>query len=235
MGVRLCVSAINPARLAVFSDFDGTIAEKDMIGRILMQFYPKQAEPIIEQVNRREIGIRSGVEQLFALIPSAKFAEVRDFAVESTRLRQGFGEFVEYTQKADIPLKVVSGGFDFFVEPALAQFASKLEIYCNQIDASEEFLKVVWSHPCDETCSRDCGLCKPTILHRFKPEFPYQVLIGDGVTDLAAALEADFVFARDRLLAQCQRQGLRHAPFDTFYDIINYFEKNGLEVPAGGK
>jgi len=49
--------------------------------------------------------------------------------------------------------------------------------------------------------------------------------VGDGISDEDAARQADFVFARDRLLALCRRLGLPHLPFHDFRDV-----RRGLET-----
>ena len=52
-------------------------------------------------------------------------------------------------------------------------------------------------------------------------EIPLIVFIGDGVSDLAAAREADVLFARRglRLEEHCIEHGIPYTPFDTFSDI----------------
>jgi 2-hydroxy-3-keto-5-methylthiopentenyl-1-phosphate phosphatase len=217
------------ARWGWFCDFDGTISENDMIREIMLHFVPEQTAPLIERVNRRELSVRAGVEAMFACIPSRWFDDVRAFAIRQTRIRDGFGLFVEAVTGSGHLLAVTSGGFDFFVEPALAPWRDKLTVYCNRIDASGEFLRVIWPHPCDAACRADCGLCKPSILRRHKPELAKAIVIGDGVTDYQAARLADFVFARSRLLDECRRQGLPHAPFDTFHDILAALDKPAHE------
>lgn len=56
---------------------------------------------------------------------------------------------------------------------------------------------------------------------------PLVVFVGDGVSDLAAAREADVLFARRglRLEEYCQENKIPHIPFDTFKDIQNEIVK----------
>lgn len=55
---------------------------------------------------------------------------------------------------------------------------------------------------------------------------PLIVFIGDGVSDLAAAREADVLFARRglRLEEYCRDHGIDYTPFDTFSDIKKEIE-----------
>lgn len=55
---------------------------------------------------------------------------------------------------------------------------------------------------------------------------PLIVFIGDGVSDLAAAREADVLFARRglRLEEYCREHNISYIPFDTFSDVKTEIE-----------
>ncbi|WDL99436.1 MtnX-like HAD-IB family phosphatase [Alicyclobacillus sp. ALC3] len=206
--------------LGFFCDFDGTISTKDRITAIMREFVPEASASLIERVNHRELSVRAAVEAMFALIPSARFDEVREFVTSTTVIREGFSRFVDYATEHSWPIAVVSGGFDFFVDPAIAPWRDRLTVFYNRIDTSGEYLRTIWPHPCDALCDADCGLCKPTILRSYEQSVRRSVVIGDGVTDFEAARHADFVYARASLLTECQRHGLPHQAFETFDDIV---------------
>jgi hypothetical protein len=56
---------------------------------------------------------------------------------------------------------------------------------------------------------------------------PLIVFIGDGVSDLPAARQADVLFARRglRLEEYCQENDIQYVPFDTFADIRRKLEE----------
>jgi hypothetical protein len=58
-------------------------------------------------------------------------------------------------------------------------------------------------------------------------EIPLIVFIGDGVSDLPAAREADVLFARKglRLEEYCQEHKIAYVPYETFADIQKEIEK----------
>lgn len=62
-------------------------------------------------------------------------------------------------------------------------------------------------------------------------EIPLIVFIGDGVSDLAAAREADVLFARRglRLEEYCLEHGIPYTPFDSFADVKREVEAISLE------
>jgi 2-hydroxy-3-keto-5-methylthiopentenyl-1-phosphate phosphatase len=219
VGVSIGVS---DKRIAFYCDFDGTIAEKDMIGVIVKEFAPPEALDIVAEVNARRLSVREGVEAMFRRIPSRELPRMAEFARARTVVRAGFDAFVELCQRLGWRLTVVSGGFDFFVQPALSQYQETVQVFCNSLDDSGPYLEVRWRQTCDAECDGGCGLCKPSVIRSTARPGEQIVVIGDGVTDVKAARMADFVFARDKLLAECERLGLPHAAFATFYDIIQH-------------
>lgn len=60
---------------------------------------------------------------------------------------------------------------------------------------------------------------------------PFIIFVGDGVSDLPAAREADVIFARRglRLEEYCIENGIDYKPYDSFEDIEKYL-KSILEV-----
>lgn len=213
---------------AFYCDFDGTISETDLIVRIVKKFAPPQTQSIVDCVLAGTLTVQSGVAAMFATIPSYRLKEVIDYARETTRVRPSFTPFVRFLAEKHWPLTVVSGGFDFFVEPALDEVRSYVDVACNRIDASGTHLRIVWHTPCDVDCEGGCGLCKPTVIRQRSTPGTKNIVIGDGVTDLKAARLADYVFARDQLERVCQAESIAHARFDTFDDIARAIESGVL-------
>lgn len=205
----------------IFCDFDGTITVKDNIVAIMKRFAPTEAEPIIKQVLGQEISIREGVGRMFSLLPTALKDDITEFALNQAEIRQGFQRFLNYIKQEHIDFKVVSGGIDFFVDPILKPFGlDKQAIFRNESDFSGERIRITWPHPCDDSCKVDCGLCKTSLFRKYAHEQHFKIMIGDSITDLAAAKLADLVFARGFLLEKCQQLGLPHHPYETFDDIL---------------
>ncbi|RID87799.1 2-hydroxy-3-keto-5-methylthiopentenyl-1-phosphate phosphatase [Mesobacillus zeae] len=204
----------------IFCDFDGTVTEKDNIVRIMNEFAPPGWENLKEEVLTGRMTIKEGVGAMFSLLPTARKAEISEYAIKHAIVRPGFSEFVAFTREEKIPLYIVSGGIDFFVYPTLEKYGPFSGVYCNTSDFSGKTIKVSWPHECDELCLAGCGLCKPSIMRKLAGRDQYKIVIGDSVTDFAAASEADFVLARDFLQGKCEELGIRHSPFHTFYDCL---------------
>ncbi|MFC7440678.1 2-hydroxy-3-keto-5-methylthiopentenyl-1-phosphate phosphatase [Laceyella putida] len=212
----------------LFCDFDGTITDTDNIIAIMKKFAPPAWEAIKENVLAQRQSIRSGVGQMFAMLPVALKEEIIQFVLEHARIRPGFAEFVQFAKAREIPLYIVSGGIDFFVYPMLDGYVDRESIYCNGSDFSGETIRILWPYGCDETCQNDCGLCKPAILKQFPRDLYHRIVIGDSITDLAAAKQADQVFARDFLVKKCEELGIAYTPFTTFHDILSSLQHKGV-------
>ncbi|WP_026676156.1 2-hydroxy-3-keto-5-methylthiopentenyl-1-phosphate phosphatase [Fictibacillus gelatini] len=212
----------------IFCDFDGTVTENDNIIAIMKQFAPLGWENIKEQILGQQISIREGVGKLFSLLPSSKKDEITEFVLSQAKVRDGFHAFVDYTKEQGIPLYIVSGGIDFFVYPLLQGVIPEDHIYCNGSDFTGESVRILWPHACDDACGNDCGCCKPTILRRFDSSKYHKIVIGDSITDLQAAKQADEVFARDFLIEKCEENNISYTPFETFYEIIDQLSKRRL-------
>jgi 2-hydroxy-3-keto-5-methylthiopentenyl-1-phosphate phosphatase len=52
------------------------------------------------------------------------------------------------------------------------------------------------------------------------------IAIGDSVTDINMALQADLVFARDRLVEYLETEGKAYLPWQDFRDVRDYLTKN---------
>jgi 2-hydroxy-3-keto-5-methylthiopentenyl-1-phosphate phosphatase len=208
--------------IQIFCDFDGTITETDNIVAIMKEFGPPQTEDIKNKVLSQDLSIRDGVSQMFQLLSTELKHDIIHFLQQKARIRAGFKEFIAFTQRYDLEFYVISGGMDFFVHPLLETSVSQEQIYCNATDFSGSHIRIDWVHACDKACENDCGLCKPSLLRRLGKKNALKIIIGDSITDLQAAKQADLVFARDFLLTKCNELEIPCIPFETFYDIQDY-------------
>lgn len=209
----------------IFCDFDGTITNTDNIIAIMKRFAPPGWEKIKDQVLSQEIPIQEGVSKMFSLLPSDWRGEITDYILNHAEIRDGFKEFVAFAKEQGIPLYVVSGGIDFFVEPLLGGLIAKEQIYCNKSDFSNERIDILWPYTCDDECTNECGCCKPTLIRKLANQADYKIVIGDSITDLQAAKLADKVIARDFLIEKCEELGIEYSSFHSFFDVIEILKK----------
>lgn len=213
----------------IFCDFDGTITDTDNIIAIMKQFAPPEWNAIKDDVLSQNISVKEGVGKMFSLLPTSSKEEIIDFILGHAKIRDGFKEFVSFTREHDIPLFIVSGGIDFFVYPLLQEFGPFSGVYCNESNFDGQTIEILWPHTCDDQCSNHCGCCKPSLLRKLASKDQRTIVIGDSITDLQIAKQADYVFARDFLLEKCKELKLPHTPFESFFECITQLEKE-LEV-----
>jgi 2-hydroxy-3-keto-5-methylthiopentenyl-1-phosphate phosphatase len=209
----------------IFCDFDGTITNTDNIISIMKKFAPPEWEALKDGVLQQKISISSGVGDMFSLLDSGLKDDIIQYVKKTAGIRPGFYEFVEYTKQANIPLYIVSGGMDFFIAPLLNDILPTESVYCNHAFFDKEKIYIEWPHACDEQCNNDCGCCKPSIMRKITGPEDFKLVIGDSVTDFEAAKQADFVIARDILLEKCEREGIPHQGFETFFDVIDIIKQ----------
>lgn len=126
--------------------------------------------------------------------------------------------------------------------------SSHIDIVANDADITEDgsAWKPIWRH------DSELGHDKATSIQEARKEaelecedgtIPLIVFIGDGVSDLPAARQADVLFARRglRLEEYCQEHSIDYIPFDTFAEIRKKLEEiaeedrkktSGKGVPA---
>ncbi|MBE7097902.1 2-hydroxy-3-keto-5-methylthiopentenyl-1-phosphate phosphatase [Bacillus cereus] len=217
--------------IQVFCDFDGTITNNDNIMSIMEKFAPPEAEEVKNRILSQELSIQEGVSQLFQLIPTSLHDDMIQFLIKTAEIRSGFHEFIQFVNENNISFYVISGGMDFFVYPLLQGIIPKEQIYCNETDFSSEFITVKWPHPCDHHCQNHCGLCKSSLIRKLSDTNDFHIVIGDSITDLQAAKQADKVFARDFLITKCEENHIAYTPFETFHDVQTQL-KHLLEVKS---
>ena len=169
----------------IFSDFDGTITERDVIISIMERFAPPEWIEIKNKIlYERTITLKDGVEKLFSLIESSKKNEIVGFIKDKVKLREGFEDFLDFCEKEKIEFNVLSGGLDFHIEPVLGKFRNKLKIFCNKANFNSEKIKIDYEYlPKDCSLCGDCGFCKIEVIERFPKERFTRILIGDSLTD----------------------------------------------------
>lgn len=211
--------------IRILCDFDGTVTEHDNIIALMKEFAPPAAfEPLKKGVLDQSLSIRSGVGQMFRLLPSDRKQDYIDFLIDRAVIRPGFKTLLSFAKSNEIDFVIVSGGIDFFVQPILQELLTDEAIYCNGSDFSEETVRIEWPHTCDAACNNQCGCCKTSIARKLKQDGDIIIAIGDSVTDFELAKQADHVYARDYLITLCKQHGIAYTPFETFYDIVDHLQ-----------
>jgi 2-hydroxy-3-keto-5-methylthiopentenyl-1-phosphate phosphatase len=223
----------------VFSDFDGTMTDRDLVVALGEAFGGGAARRLIADMETGRRSLKDGLERLYALLPTADRPRYVDFVRQEGRLRAGVKPTVAAWASKGIPFYVLSTGLDAFVTPLLTPWVPTEHIYCNRADWSGERLAVDWPFLCHPPlCQGHCGFCKLTVMNWLTPPGWGAVLVGDGLTDALAARVADVVIARGGLAGRLERWGRPYLSFETFDDVAEHVDRVLAGAPnprrAGG-
>ncbi|CZT11136.1 probable 2,3-diketo-5-methylthio-1-phosphopentane phosphatase, putative [Rhynchosporium agropyri] len=219
-------------KIICFSDFDGTIFMQDT-GHILFDAHgcgPTHRNILDEQIKTGERSFREVSEEMWGSL-NVPFDDGFTVMKDTLEIDPDFRSFHEYCIAHSIPFNVISAGLKPILKRVLEEFlgeeqASHIDIVANEAEISKngESWKPIWRH--DTELGHDKALSITEARNQANLEaddgtIPLIVFIGDGVSDLPAAREADVLFARRglRLEEYCVENQIPYLGFDTFADI----------------
>lgn len=204
-------------KTVLFSDFDGTITEQETFSLLMKEFAPEASRRIVPRLLSGETTLREGVPAILETIPSERFPEMVA-RMRTMDLRPGFPEFLDFLEQHAIPLVVLSGSLVELVMARLAPYRTRISrVVAAHAETDRPLLRI---H--SETAGGDELVHKAAVMREYGEAL--KIAIGDSVTDLTMAREADLVFARSLLARRLSNENRPHVSFETFFDISNYLE-----------
>jgi 2-hydroxy-3-keto-5-methylthiopentenyl-1-phosphate phosphatase len=211
----------------VFCDFDGTITAVETFAGMLKEFAPVLAAELLPLMYDRQLSLREGVKRLLESIPSRLYPAILEYGA-SKPLREGFGELLDFLAVRNIPFIIISGGIKDMVEAALKRQHDGISlinrvktIAAVEIDSSGDYLRV--HSPFEGETEL---VAKVEVMKQYPAA--QSIAIGDSVTDINMALQADLVFARDRLVKYLEAEGKAYLPWQDFRDILDYLAQSSV-------
>jgi len=204
------------SKLAVLTDFDGTITRTDVAEAILDEFAPATWWDIEELHRARKIGTRESMVRQFALL-HAKQSDLLRFVDEHVEMDESFPDFAAYCAGRGILLEIVSEGLDFYIRHLMRKWDLRIPVRTNHAVFDEGSIRIEYPWA-DATCTL-CGTCKLLRLFQLRTEGYRIAYVGDGHSDLCPAIEADVLFAKAELAQLCEEEDIRYRKFDGFADI----------------
>lgn len=203
---------------AVLCDFDGTITERDMCLALLEAYADGDWLRLEAAYDEGRISLEECLAGEVGMLASPRDVLI-DYSRREARVRSGFAEFVAYCRQEGAGFSVVSAGLDFYIDAILERegLGDVATIYIRTLNVDGR-LAVARPLAGYETLA-DARDFKEAVVRERKAAGFNVAFVGDGSTDFAAAQQADHVFARAKLLAFCQREGLPHTPFEDFHVV----------------
>lgn len=208
------------AEFQVYIDFDGTISLQDTTDLLLERFADPAWLDVEAEWLRGAIGSRECLRRQVELLRLTP--EALDGFIASVRIDPGVPAFMAFCRARGLPVTVLSDGLDRVVSGVLRQAGlGELPVLANQLErVGAEHWALRFPHARAE-CRAASGHCKCARLTG--PAGLPGLLIGDGRSDFCAAGEAGFVFAKSRLIAHCEAEGIAHQPFRDFAELLPRF------------
>jgi len=203
--------------LIIFSDFDGTIARRDVGNRLFHYFSEGKSEEVVARWKAGEIDSRECLRRESELARDTTLEEFYEF-VDGFDLDPGFGDLVTLCRSHDLPLYIVSDGLDLYIRHLLDRHGlDGLPVFSNRAIIDEGRLNITWPYS-DQSCGQ-CGNCKGYHVRRLKKPAQTAIYIGDGRSDVCAVPEADIIFAKGDLAEHCRKENIDFFVFDDFSTV----------------
>jgi 2-hydroxy-3-keto-5-methylthiopentenyl-1-phosphate phosphatase len=203
----------------VFCDFDGTITVEETFVAVLKKFAPEISTKLLPEMYAKRLTLRDGVKAILQSIPSASYPEILEFT-KPQLIRPGFQEFIDFLHAQQVPLVIISGGLRGMVEVVLGELVPKMAgIYAVDVDRSGTYLKVNSQYEGGTEL-----LAKVQVMEKYHAD--ERIAIGDSITDLNMALQADLVFAKNPLGKYLSEYAKPYIFWDNFLEIRDYLDKS---------
>jgi 2-hydroxy-3-keto-5-methylthiopentenyl-1-phosphate phosphatase len=207
-------------KVAIISDFDGTISRRDVGHHFFGAFIPDRERWLTLLQNWRLglISSRECLEHEMELL-RADQDDLNAF-VDNEGLDPYFKDFVDFCDRRGIELLITSDGLDYYIERLLMRFGlGYLGFRANHLVLADGSLAGIEFPFYDVIDCTRCGNCKRFHLEKVKGQGFLTVYVGNGYSDRCPAEHADVVLAKGELLDHCRAQGIAHIPFENFRDV----------------
>lgn len=221
-------------KLKIYCDFDGTVTKNDVWVSAIGKFIKNKKEfaVICEEFESNVITSRECSLRELALVEDLSFEQL-DKYLEDEELDDYFREFLDYCNKNNYEITLLSEGLDYYIRYVLEREKLDLKYYSNKLllKEVEENGKNIMKLTCeftfpDEHCSY-CGMSKRNVLinNTNDLENEISVYIGDGTSDFCVSNYADIVFAKKSLASYCGKNNITYHHFNNFKDVIIKLEQ----------
>ena len=212
---------------AIILDFDKTLTTTDIGESIVEHFGSPGWEHGIDRFRSGEYGIREIWEYEISHLRIERIPEMTAYSLEIAKLRSGLPELLEYAETSEMPVEVASNGMDFYVHAILAAngMGNLRSAAPGIAEGPDGRPKLAFAG--DHTQCPRTGLCKCDRVWAHRRTGRKVIYIGDGISDLCVAEQADVVFARDSLARHCDRSGIPFTPFEDFFQVLEALRTAG--------
>ena len=203
--------------ITVLIDFDDTITTTNVAHIVLSEFAEPNWPEIRQQFIRGEIPPEGYFETPFENISAEKSIQ-ENHIKQHAEVRPGFTEFNKFCVKNDIAIAIVSRGLDYYIEAVLEKYQiTNIPIFAVPTQFNGGKMKIISKYT-DVNCNQ-WGICKCSVLQKYRESSDIIIYIGDGQNDLCPAKKSNIIFARDALIRHCKQENIDFHRFSDFTSI----------------
>ncbi len=195
--------------MQIYTDFDGTITDRDSIVLLVQEFGggDRYRRDLLSEF---ENGTLSAAEVIAEEVASvdASWEEVAACLKQKVRVDPTFPAFVNWCRESSIPLCVVSSGLEQIIAFMIGDLGVPVVAHTARIDGRS------WRYHRRPESEKESVV-------RAASEADEVTFIGDGISDICVLPYVDRVFAKRYLEKYCRRRGIDFLPYDTFQDVRN--------------
>lgn len=206
------------SKIKVFVDFDGTITKEDVGDSIFRKFGDTQkVEKIIDDLHNDIISSKQCWDLLCQTVQSINHDKLNSF-IDQMEIEPTFPEFVNFCQKNQIDLFVLSDGFDYYIRRIFEREGlTHLKFFSNKLKITDG--KLVPEYPYYNPDYPAHANPKRNHIINNSGDDDYTIYVGDGNSDKDAAQYCDYIFAKNGLLKFCERERISYYPYKNFDDV----------------
>lgn len=213
----------NLSNCAVFFDFDNTITTVDVLDEVIRRYSINGDWIRYESLWKDgKIGSKECTEAQLKGIRVNK--ETLDRYLATVKLDVSFVKLLALLKRYNIHPVILSDSFTYFVHTILKNHNIRnLPVYANTIRFEGQ--RLIPSFPYRNSECKRCAHCKGA--HLIKPSISDKatIHIGDGLSDVCAALAADIVFAKEKLVDYLKKEKKACLEFVHLKDVYDLFKK----------
>ena len=223
-----CIIQFMNKKLALITDFDGTISKKDFFHLVINDLLDNNTDfltPWNDYLNGKikHIDALSGIFSQIHLSQS----QLDDF-ISTIEIDKYFYDTVKVCNNQDIPVYICSAGTNYYIKKRIADILNNFDITLVSNDATyskENGMKLIAPPEDSPFYNSNTGISKENVVKILKQGGYTTIYAGDGKPDFESAKIADIVFAKDLLLSMCNKSNIKTQKFDNFNDILLFIRR----------
>lgn len=213
-------------RIALVSDFDGTISNDDFFYYIAEKYLtPDDLKPWYAYMQGKKWHFEA-LREIYAKL-RVKESALQKF-IRQIRIDKHFAEAAALCREQSLPLYICSAGCDYYINIVLGELMRKYQIKLITNYASYSLEHGLQLQKPDKNSwyyDEDLGVSKIKTVEMLQQLGYFVIYCGDGIPDLGAAGIADKVFARKTLLEKCRAAGIAAEELCCFAAVTDFIRK----------